>query len=144
MPHHTSSGLKRTPRCSFSLTTLLSNKPTTEWTMTSTSLSETGTNHKFCLDNTHIAKLSPSQPANLQLSYAEIALSSELRGTYTLHPPTQDSSLDLFLNCSWLVHDLFMIRSRLVNDLFLTCSWLVHYVFMTCSWLVYDLLKTFS
>ena len=109
MPHHTSSGLKRTPRCSFSLTTLLSNKPTTEWTMTSTSLSETGTNHKFCLDNTLIAKLSPSQPANLQLSWAHIALISELLGTY-IYMWLQHQYMWLQLQYMWLQHQYMRLQ----------------------------------
>ena len=34
-----------------------------------------------------VAMLSPSQPANLQLSWAETALLSEFRGTYTRPTP---------------------------------------------------------
>ena len=114
------------------------------------------------------AKLSPSQPASLQLSWAEIALLSELRGIYTLHPPgivvLTCSSLifalfmtyswpvkDLFMTCSWVVHGLFMTCSWpvascswLVHNLFMTCSQLVHHLFLHCSWLVHDLSMTCS
>ena len=61
-----------------------------------------------------VAMLSPSQPANLQLSWAETALLSEFRGTYTrptptLHPPTH---LELVvLTCSSLIFALFMTYS---------------------------------
>ena len=34
----------------------------------------------------YYAKLSPCQPANLQLSWAKIALLSKMWGTYSLHP----------------------------------------------------------
>ena len=67
-----------------------------------------------------VAMLSPSQPANLQLSWAETALLSEFRGTYTrptpyTHPtpthPPGISGLDLFITYFCIVHDLFMTCS---------------------------------
>ena len=59
----------------------------------------------------------------IQLSWAEIALLSQLWGTY-------DTLRHLFIICSWLLQS---------NDLFMTCPWLVHDLFKTCSRLVHDL-----
>ena len=85
------------------------------------------------------AKLSPSHPANLQLSWAVPYYQSW--GEPTL---TQNNSLDLLITYFCIVHNLFVTCSWLVHDLFINCSWLVHYLCMTCSLLVHDLCMTCS
>ena len=80
----------------------------------------------------------------LQLSKAEIDLLSQLWGSTIHHTPTRNSSLDLFLTNSWLVHDLLVTCSKqwLVHNFFMNCAWLVHDRLITCSWLVLELFMT--
>ena len=49
----------------------------------------------------------------------------------------------LFLTCSWLVHNLITIGSRIAHDFFKTFRFL-HDLFMTCLLLVHNLLMTSS
>ena len=58
-PSATTSGLRRTTRSSLGSTALLPSKPTTRWTMTSTRLSETGRNQKYCLADVAPSPLFP-------------------------------------------------------------------------------------
>ena len=60
--------------------------------------------------------------------------------TYTLPTPTQNSSLNLSVTCSYFAHNLFVTFSWLVHYLmFVTCSWFANYLFMTCSLRFHDL-----
>ena len=59
---------------------------------------------------------SSAQTSQPNLSWAEIGLSSELRGAYThppytLHPPTLNSSLALFITYFCIIHDLLITCS---------------------------------
>ena len=80
-----------------------------------------------------------TQPqSQLQLKWAEIAVG--IHHTYTLPTPTQNSSLNLSVTCSYFAHNLFVTFSWLVHYLmFVTCSWFANYLFMTCSLRFHDL-----